>query len=242
MFPGLPQQSGWDKRVRQSTGLLSTVITELARDTPSWAEITHLVDSTPLPCGKSRESVNRSDLARHADYGYCTSHSRLFWRFRLYLLCTPDGIPIIWEPANPKLGKREVTEALRHHDRHLIQPRQVIIGDKSFAGREFETFTTDDLGAHLIRPDRKDEKPRFGKLGQIRQWVESVFDTLKSQLTPEDHSSRTTASVYSRVTTRRRRPHRHHLAQLAHRHSHQTIPHHLRPLKPIGLTHLGVVA
>lgn len=44
-----PQQSGWGKRVRQSTGLLSAVITELARDTPSWGEITRLIDSTPLP-------------------------------------------------------------------------------------------------------------------------------------------------------------------------------------------------
>jgi len=78
MFPGLPEQSGWDKRVRQLTGLLSTVITELAHDTPSWAEITHPVNSTPLPCEKSRENVNHSDLARHAGYGYCTSHPRFF--------------------------------------------------------------------------------------------------------------------------------------------------------------------
>lgn len=69
MFPNLPAQSGWGKHVRQSTGLLSTVITELARDTPSFGEITRLVDSTPLPCGKSRETVKRSDLAGHAGYG-----------------------------------------------------------------------------------------------------------------------------------------------------------------------------
>ena len=68
MFPNLPQQSGWSKRVRQASRLLSPVITELARDTPSWAEITRLVDSTPIPCGKSRETVKRSDLAGYAGY------------------------------------------------------------------------------------------------------------------------------------------------------------------------------
>ncbi|GAB3120876.1 hypothetical protein GCM10027056_08280 [Glaciibacter psychrotolerans] len=78
MFPNLPQQSGWGKRVRQATGLLSAVITELARDTPSWGEINRLIDSTPVPCGKSRETVKRSDLAGHAGYGYCASHSRFF--------------------------------------------------------------------------------------------------------------------------------------------------------------------
>lgn len=202
MFPNLPGQSGWGKRVRQSTGLLSAVITELARDTPSWGEITRLVDSTPLPCGKSRETVKRSDLAGHADDGYCASHSRYFWGFRLYLVCTPDGMPVIWGLASPKIGEREATQAMLDHDRHLIQPGQVIIGDKGFAGKQFEDFVTNELGAHLIRPDRKDETPRFGKLGSIRQWVESVFDTLKGQLTLEDHGGRTPAGVYSRVAAR----------------------------------------
>ena len=202
MFPNIPKQSGWGKRVRQSTGLLSAVITELARDTPTFGEVTRLIDSTPVPCAASRETVKRSDLAGHAGYGYCASHSRFFWGFRLYLLCTPDGMPVIWGLANPKLGEREVTEALLRHDRHLVQPGQVIIGDKGFAGKEFEAFITDDLGAHLIRPDRKDETPRFGKLGGIRQWVESVFDTLKGQLTLEDHGGRTVAGVYSRVAAR----------------------------------------
>ncbi|MGL4339333.1 MAG: transposase, partial [Rhodoglobus sp.] len=87
-------------------------------------------------------------------------------------------------------------------DRHLIRPGQIIIGDKGFAGVEFETFITDELEATLIRPDRKDEPKRFGKLGRIRQWVESVFDTMKGQLTLEDHGGRTPAGVYSRVAAR----------------------------------------
>lgn len=202
MFPNIPKQSGWGKRVRQATGLLSAVITELARDTPSWNEVTRLIDSTPLPCGKSRETVKRSDLAGDADYGYCASHSRFFWGFRLYLVCAPDGMPVIWGLANPKIGEREAAAAMLDHDRHLVTPGQVIVGDKGFAGKEFETFITDDLGAYLIRPDRKDEKPWFGKLGGIRQWVESVFDTLKGQLTLEDHGGRTITGVYSRVAAR----------------------------------------
>ncbi|MCQ6273358.1 IS982 family transposase, partial [Pseudarthrobacter sp. R1] len=68
--------------------------------------------------------------------------------------------------------------------------------------RDFERFITEDLGAHLIRPDRKDEKPRFGKLGGIRQWIESVFDTLKGQLGLEEHGGRTMAGVYARVAAR----------------------------------------
>ena len=88
------------------------------------------------------------------------------------------------------------------HDKHLIRPGQIIIGDKGFAGKDFENFIIGELEAELIRPDRKDEKPRFGKLGGIRQWVESVFDTMKGQLTLEDHGGRTITGVYSRVAGR----------------------------------------
>ena len=62
-------------------------------------------------------------------------------------------MPIIWGLANPKIGEREVAEELFRHDRHLI------VADKGFAGREIETSVTDELGAQLIRLDRKDEKP-----------------------------------------------------------------------------------
>jgi hypothetical protein len=90
MFPHLPHQSGWGKRVSQATRLLSAVITELARDTPSWGEITRLIDSTPVPCGKSRETAKRSG---HVGYGCCASYSRYSWGFRLYLICTPRACP-----------------------------------------------------------------------------------------------------------------------------------------------------
>ena len=146
--------------------------------------------------------MKRSELAGHAGYGYCASHSRYFRGFRLSLLCTTDGMPIIWGLANPKIGEREVTEELFRQDKHLIRPGHLIVADKGFAGRDFETFIRNELGAELIRADRKDEKPRFGKLGGIRQRVESVFGTMKGQLTLEDHGGRTIAGVYSRVAAR----------------------------------------
>ncbi len=202
MFPDLPDQSGYGKRLRAQGGLISAVITELARDVDSWHDLLRLVDSTPLPCGASRETVKRSDLAGHAGYGYCASHSRFFWGFRLYLICTAEGMPIIWGLAHPKLGEREVTPALLERDHHLIATGQVIIGDKGFAGKEFEAFIHQELGAHLIRPDRKNETPRFGKVARYRQWIEAIFDTLKGQLTLEDHGGRTLPGVYTRVAAR----------------------------------------
>lgn len=55
--------------------------------------------ATPLPCGNSRETVKRSELAGWAAYGYCAAHSRWYCGLKLYLLTTPDGMPVARVPA-----------------------------------------------------------------------------------------------------------------------------------------------
>ncbi|MGH4011163.1 MAG: IS982 family transposase, partial [Pseudonocardiaceae bacterium] len=118
-----------------------------------------------------------------------------------YLVCTGDGMPIMWCLANPKIGEREVVAALLEHNHHLLRSGQILLADKSFAGREFKHLT-DAMGLRLLRPDRKDETYRNGDLGGVRQWIESVNQTLKGQLDLEDHGGRTLAGVFTRVAQR----------------------------------------
>jgi hypothetical protein len=54
----------------------------------------------------------------------------------------------------------------------------------------------------LIRPDWRREAPRHGSIGWIRQWIESVNDTLKGQLDLERHGARTIDGIYARVAQR----------------------------------------
>ena len=58
------------------------------------------------------------------------------------------------------------------------------------------------LDATLIRRDRIDEKPRLGKLGGIRQWIESINDSLKGQLSLEHHGGHIPQGVRARICQR----------------------------------------
>lgn len=58
------------------------------------------------------------------------------------------------------------------------------------------------LGARFLRPDRKDEAPRHGSLGRVRQWIESTFWTCKGQLALERHGGRTVHGVCVHVALR----------------------------------------
>ena len=199
LFPYLPQQPAYNKRLRASYRLVEHAIRHLAGLTPSWCDQFRLLDSTPVPCGTSRETVERSDLAGWADYGYCASHSRHFWGLRLHLLTTPDGAVVLWCLATPKLGDREVAAAMLEHA--SLRPGLLVVADKGYAGREFEDFVR-QLGATLVRPDRRRERRRYGQLGWFRQRIESVNDTLKGQLGLEQHGGRTCTGVAVRVAQR----------------------------------------
>jgi hypothetical protein len=201
MFPYLPDQSGYHKRLKNAHPLLCKTILTLASCCPSWFDDLWMTDATPVPCGMSRQTVQRSDLAGHAGYGYCASHSRWYWGLKLYLVCTGDGMPIMWCLANPKIGKREVVAALLEHNHHLIRTGQILLADKGFAGTGFKQLT-DAMGLRLLRPDRKDETYRNGNLGSVRQWIESVNHTLKGQLDLEGHGGRTPAGVFTRIAQR----------------------------------------
>ena len=88
LFPYLPQRPTYNKRLRNDAATMQHIIGALARDCPSWNDDLWLVDSTPVECGRSRETVNRSDMAGYASYGYCASHSRWFWGLWLHLVTT----------------------------------------------------------------------------------------------------------------------------------------------------------
>lgn len=198
LFPYLPKQPGYNKRMRALAPQILALLNLIARNSPSWFDDIRLLDSTPVPCGQSRETVKRSEFAGHAAYGYCASHSRHFWGFRLYLLCATDGMPIAFELAPANIGERQVAAEMLAR---VELDGYTVIADKGFAGREFEQLMR-EFGAIFMRPDRKDEPLRFGAFGGIRQWIESVFDTLKGQLSLERHGATSMPGLITRIAQR----------------------------------------
>ena len=208
LFPVLPSRDAFHKRRLRLSGQIEALIAEFARRSPGFMDDVLLVDSTPVECARSRETVKRGGssslagaLSDAADYGYCASHSRLFWGFRLHALFAPDGTPRALALTSPKIDEKLVcVQMLARCER---QPGQaiILIGDKNFRGKDFETELA-ALDATILRPRRKDEKGRGPHLAPIRQRIESIFQTCKDILTLERHGARTLKNLRVRLCAR----------------------------------------
>ena len=205
LFPYLPQQPGYNKRLRALAGQFKHIIRVLSTETGLWRDPVRLADSTPVECGRSRETANRSALAGWAGYGYCASHSRRFWGLRLHLVTTSHGLPVAFALANPKIDEREILIDLFTGDPDLLTHPDglILIVDKGYRDAATEQWLA-DRDVTVVRPAYRTEKPRAGRtlLRALRQTIESVNDTFKGQLGLEQHGGRTTAGVAVRVLQR----------------------------------------
>jgi hypothetical protein len=208
LFPHLPERTAFHKRRLRLSPTIEALIAEFAKHSPGFYDDMLLVDSTPVECARSRETVKRGGqssltdaISNAADYGYCASHSRFFWGFRLHTLFALDGTPRALALTSPKIDEREVClELVRRCERQAGQ-MLILIGDKNFRGKQFEADLA-MLDAKIMRPRRKDEPGHGPHLAPIRQRVESIYWTCKDILTLERHGARTLDNLRVRLATR----------------------------------------
>jgi len=205
LFPGLIGQSGLHKRRVRLADALEQVMVALAQECPGFWDELVLLDSTPVECARSRETVKRAGashlddpIANAAGYGYCRSHSRFFFGMRLHTAFGPDGTPRAVRLVGADRREREVALELLPS---TLRGGETVIADKGYAGREFATAIT-DLGATLVRPARADEPARGPHISSMRQRIESIYWTAKDLLTLERHGARTLRNLRARILQR----------------------------------------
>jgi hypothetical protein len=199
LFPQLPKRPGYWKRRQRLADVIEALIGEFAKLSPGFDHDLLVVDSTPVECARSVETVRRSALADAADYGYCRSHSRFFWGFRLHGLFALDGTPRAIALTSPKRDERDV--CLDLVDRCERGGPLIVIADKGYASRDFAAAMF-DRHAVIVRPRRKNEPGPGPHLAPIRQRIESIFWTFKDLLTLERHGARTLHGLRARISQR----------------------------------------
>jgi hypothetical protein len=153
------------------------------------------VGVTGAPAGQETERAGEL-LTRGAER--CPSHSRFFYWMRFHLLAALDGTPRAATLWSPERGEREVATTLLARRLH---GGETVIADKGYAGAEVQAAAA-ELGATIIRPNRKAEPGQAPIISGVRQRVESIIQTTKGTLGLERHGARTLNNLRVRICVR----------------------------------------
>jgi IS5 family transposase len=196
-FPHLPDQSQYNRRLRQLVGLISHVQQRLARWLDSGGA--RLSDGTLLPVANYPGCAERSEFAGVARYGFAKSQHRYVYGVRLVLLTDQRGLPLGYTivPANEK-------EYEPLADLLTGTPAAVVVADKGLWGRDYSKRLAAG-GTKLLTPDKTRTDSNLGReraLASSRLVIESVFSNLKEQMQLERHMARTPAGLAVRIAQR----------------------------------------
>jgi hypothetical protein len=135
------------------------VIRALASDTTWWTDDVWVADSTPVECGRSRQTTKRSALGGWVHHGDCASHSRYFWGLRLHLVCTLQSLPVGFALAGAKADERRVLAGILVR----LPPAGVIMRVLQRILALTATWHNDDTGQPVAVPQRPrpDQPPHY---------------------------------------------------------------------------------
>ena len=202
LFPRLLSQSQYNVRVRGLADVMQHAVFWLATAGPSSRDGVRLIDGTKVICGMSSTTARHSNLFGYCGYGYDKSHSMYFWGCKLLLEVTADGLVTGFILVNPKLvDERRAVLLMQEHPYTTMPHGTTAVGDKGFRSKPFEAELLRQ-GVVLVRPAMRNERDPGVFPKWFRNRVESVIDTLKSQLGIEHPGAHEPSGLFARIVQR----------------------------------------
>ena len=197
-FPDLPDQAGYNRRLRRLIPWITRVqlmLAELVAD----GQI-RLADGTLISCANYPGCASKSEFAGYASFGYCPAKSQYIWGMRLVLISDHKGVPVGYDLVGPKTGQERDSVL----ELAAAQPGTVLFADGGFWGREY-LASMELIDIQLITPAKHklSKRPETEKAkARIRLVIESVFATLKRQMGLEAHLAKTLPGLVARIAQR----------------------------------------
>lgn len=180
LFPKLVDQSEFNRRARA----LRLMIEELRRywiTQKGWRLHTHyLLDTKPVPVLGYKRHKNRSDFAGYANYGQCASRNLKYFGYKLVVLSTLEGLPIVYELVPANFDERLAAEAVIDY-----LGNSQIFADKGFLGAEWQAAVLDQTHNRIWTPKRKNQFVQNSKvfdrwLSAMRERIEGAFHEIQN--------------------------------------------------------------
>lgn len=137
-----------------------------------WSKII-IYYTKPLPVVGEKLSKSWSDFAGEADYGYCSSRKLYYWGYKLVMLTTLDGLPIMYELISANTNERQAAETILPYVQNAI-----------IVGEEWQTQMREQTGNQLLTSTRRNQLISLSsgvqkRLNSVRERIEGVFHEIQ---------------------------------------------------------------
>lgn len=180
LFPQLLDQSQFNRRARRLEGLLEELRRFWVSAMGAVFERTLLLDTKPIPVVGYKRSKRQSDLTGSASYGHCASRKMNYFGYKLVVLSTLAGIPLVYALVPAHSDEREAAEAVLPFVRGCD-----ILADKGFIGTEWQAEVSRATGNRIFTPKRVNQHQQtpaaFERLlHHFRERIEGVFNEVQN--------------------------------------------------------------
>jgi len=180
LFPQLLDQSQYNRRARALVWLTEPLrragLRLLGVGQPEYL----LLDTKPVPVMGMKRSKRRSDFRGKADYGYCAARQFHYFGYKLVLLTTLDGLPLVYDLVPASTDERAAAETVLERVGGVD-----VWGDKGFIGDAWQADIRTSTGNRIWTQKRANQKqqnpPKFDRLlNSVRERIEGVFHSLQN--------------------------------------------------------------
>jgi Transposase DDE domain len=194
LFPKLLDQSQFNRRARRLEGLVEQLRRFWVNELGAVFERTLLLDTKPVPVVGYKRSKRQSDFLGRASYGYCASRQLNYFGYKLVVISTLTGIPVVYALVPANTDERQAAEAVLSAVRGCD-----ILADKGFIGGEWQTEIYRTTGNRVFTPKRVNQHqqnlPAFERLlNHFRERIEGVFNEVQNTGRNLEHLLRKTVT------------------------------------------------
>lgn len=144
-------------------------------------ETTLMLDTKPVPVVGYKRSKRHSDFGGSASYGHCASRNLKYFGYKLVVLSTLIGIPVVYALVPAHTDEREAAEAVLRSVNGCD-----ILADKGFIGDDWQADVSRSMGNRVFTVKRENQHEQtpsaFARLlGHFRERIEGRVDSLKEE-------------------------------------------------------------
>ena len=180
LFPKLIDQSQFNRRARCLEGMLEELRRFWVNQLGAVFERILLLDTKPVPVVGYKRNKQHSNFPGSASYGYCASRQLNYFGYKLVVVSSLAGIPLVYALVPAHTEEREAAETVLDSVRGCE-----ILCDKGFIGCDWQADIARATGNRIFTPKRINQHQQNPAaldrlLGHFRERIEGVFNEVQN--------------------------------------------------------------